>query len=85
MELTPGRKYRGSGWVNEYGEVHFRPQQTGTKPTNLHLVLEHETFSIYESKEIFKVMVKFDKVNFSLASATRKMLFILAQIKTYLG
>lgn len=31
INLEPGRKYRGSGWVNQYGEMFFRPEQKGGK------------------------------------------------------
>lgn len=84
IKMEPGRKYRGSAWINKYGEIQFRPEQKGSKPQNLHLVIEHETFSLYESKDIFKATVKFDKKNFNLQSATQRMLFILSQIVAYL-
>lgn len=82
--LQVGRKYRGSGWVNEYGELHFRPEQKGTKPTNLHLVQEHENYSLYESDHIFKVVIKFEKRSFDVRQASSKMFFIVSQILTYL-
>ena len=84
LTLEPGRKYRGSAWVNEYGEVQFRPEQKGTKLGNMKLVVEHESFSIYESKDTFKVAVKFSKRNFNITSAMEKMLFIVSQLQTYL-
>lgn len=84
LELKPGRRYRGSFWLNEYGEIQVRPEQKGTKPQNLKIVLEHETFTLYESKDIFKVAVKFDKQKFDLSQAMQRMLFILQQIKQYL-
>lgn len=84
LKLEPGKKYRGTAWVNEYGEIQFRPEQKGTKPSNMRIVLEHESFSLYESKEIFKVAVKFSKKNFSAIKAANKMSFIISQIITYL-
>ena len=84
INLEPGRKYRGSGWVNQYGEMFFRPEQKGAKPGNLHLVMEHETFSLYESARMWKVTVKFEKAGFSVLKATEKFLFIVGQIKAYM-
>lgn len=84
LKLVPGKKYRGSAWVNNYGEIQFRPEQKGTKPGNLSIVLEHESFTLYESKEIFKVAVKFDKGSFDVRSALAKMTFIVTQIQQYM-
>ena len=84
MQLEPGRKYRGTAWVNNYGEVQFRPEQKGSRPSNLHIVVEHESFAIYESKDIIKVAVKFSKKDFSVLSAMSKMQFIVSQLITYL-
>lgn len=84
LKLEPGRKYRGTAWVNEYGEIQFRPEQKGSKPSNMHIVVEHESFTIYESKEIFKVSVKFAKKGFNAFSALSKLQFIVSQLITYL-
>lgn len=84
IQLEPGKKYRGTAWLNKYGEVHFRPEQKGTKPQNMHVVLEHENFSLYESKEIFKVTIKFAKANFNIMDATKRFSFILGQLVSYM-
>ena len=84
ITLEPGRKYRGTAWINEYGEIQFRPEQKGTKPSNMKIVLEHESFTIYESKDLFKVAVKFSKQGFSAFSAMGKMQFIISQLLAYL-
>lgn len=84
QNLEVGRKYRGSFWINEYGEIQVRPEQKGTKPSNLKIVLEHETFTIYESKEIFKVSIKIAKKNFSTINLTNKFVFIINTLKNYL-
>lgn len=83
IKLEPGRKYRGTAWVNEYGEIQFRPEQKGTKPKNLKLVLECDSFSIYESSNIWKVSVKFDKP-FNVRQAASKMTFVLSQVVAHL-
>ena len=84
LKLEPGRKYRGSAWVNSYGELHFRPEQKGSKPSNLSIVMEHESFTFYESKDYFKLTMKFRKGSSSTHSLTARFLFILSQIKSYL-
>lgn len=84
LTLEQGRKYRGWAWLNEYGQIQFTPQQKGTKPGNFKLVLEHEDFSLYESKKLFKVTMKFPKHGFALRQATNKFIFILDQIVSYL-
>lgn len=84
LTLEPGRKYRGSGWVNEYGEIHFRPEQKGSKPQNMHLVYEESDLSISESANFFKIMVKIEKKSFSTMSVANKFMFLLTKIKTYL-
>lgn len=83
LKLQPGRKYRGSAWVNEYGELHFRPEQKGSKPGNMKIVLEHETFTLYESEQFFKLTMKMSKKNFNMHAASARFLFILSQIKSY--
>lgn len=84
LELQVGRKYRGSGWVNEYGELHFRPEQKGSKPGNLRLVYEASDYSISESKNLFKVVLKIDKDNFSIVQVANKLSLILSQIHNYI-
>lgn len=84
MTLEPDRKYRGSAWVNAYGEIQFRPYQPAAAPKGLRLVAEHESFSIYENKDIFKVSVKFSKEDFDMLAASNKMMFILTQLEQYL-
>ena len=50
LELKPGVTYRGSAILNEYGQVQFTAYQQGTKPSNLHTVLETPFFKLSESK-----------------------------------
>ena len=81
--LEAGRKYRGTFWLNEFGEIHVRPEQKGTKPGNMRLVAENECFSLYQSKQQWKLTVKFNKTDFTLHNATQRLLFIVSQIKQY--
>lgn len=61
ITLVPGQKYKGTFWVNEYGEIQVRPEQKGTRPGNLKLVSENETTKLYESTKCFKLTITFDK------------------------
>ena len=63
MNLEPGVKYRGTGWVNEYGEFQFQPEQKGSKPNNLKIVCQESDFVIYESAHLWQVKVNFKKTN----------------------
>ena len=63
MNLEPGVKYRGTGWINEYGEFQFTPEQKGSKPSNLKIVHQDGDFVIYESAHLWQVKVNFKKSN----------------------
>lgn len=62
VKLEPGKTYRGSAWVNEYGEVHFTPWQQGSKSeSNMTKVYEDGPMTIYQSKKMIKVSVQIDR------------------------
>lgn len=61
FQLQPGVKYRGTAWINEYGEFQFIPQQKGSKPSNFKVVHQDEDFAIYESAHLWQVRVSFPK------------------------
>lgn len=61
MKLVPGEKYKGVGWVNEYGQTYFEAYQKGQKPNNMKLIKETDKFSLYESGNFLKISVKIEK------------------------
>lgn len=63
LNLIPGKHYSGSFWLNEYGEIHVQPTNEGSRPGGgaYSLVHEEEDYSIYESKNFWKVSVKLPK------------------------
>lgn len=61
MNLEPGKKYKGVGWVNEYGQHFFEAYQKTESPNNMKLIKETESFSLYESGNFLKVAVKIEK------------------------
>ena len=83
MELKPGVKYRGSAIINDYGQVQFTAYQQGTKPGNLHTVLETPFFKLSESRKMWQVKVNLEKTGSSVISATNRMALVLAQIISY--
>ena len=63
MIMEPGKRYRGWGFINEYGEVHFEASQKDDNPRRMRLVHTSEHCSIYESGENFRVAFKIRKNN----------------------
>lgn len=52
LNLVPGKKYKGYAVLNEYGEINFTPAQVGSKPDQKKIVVEHEDYTIYETKNL---------------------------------
>lgn len=61
MNLVTGVKYKGVGWINEYGQTFFEAYQKGQKPNNMKLIKENELYSLYESGNYLKISVKIEK------------------------
>lgn len=61
MTLVVGKKYKGYGWVNEYGQTFFEASQPGVNPNNMKLIKETKEFSLYESANFLKIAVKIEK------------------------
>ncbi len=71
--MEPGKKYRGTASINEYGEITFVPEQKGTRPQNLSIVYRDEAITIYESRYLLKVSVQVAKTNDTLTSIVNKL------------
>lgn len=63
LNLEPGKKYRGSFWVNEFGEFQCHPEQKGTNPQGLKLQKEGEQFKLFTSKNTIRVVITLDKAD----------------------
>lgn len=61
MTLEPGKKYRGYGWLNEYGQINFQAEQKGNCPNKMSLIKENGAYSLYESSKFLKIAVKIEK------------------------
>lgn len=63
LTMEPGVRYRGSAWINEFGEIHFQPEQKGSRPSNLRVVYQQGETTIYESRRFFRISVQIPKTN----------------------
>lgn len=86
VELEPGVHYKGSFWVNEYGEFTAVPYNKGSRPGggNYTIVTETDDFSIYESKNLYKVVLKIDKAKLCVGYAMRAFLSAADRLRDYL-
>ena len=69
LDLEVGRKYRGYGLINEYGEFEFTPEETGSRKGVMKTVKEAEGYSI-------KTTEKLVIVHFSLEKKDKSMVMI---------
>lgn len=87
IKMEPGKKYRGTAYVNEYGEIHFDPSQPSEIENRLKLVYASELFSIYETGKFFKISLKLMKET-ERSLSYKKLLFTfqsaLTKMSTYL-
>lgn len=60
LQLEPGKKYRGYGFINEYGEFEFSPEQTGIRAGEVKLLKSGDDYTVSTTKNyvILHVRVK---------------------------
>lgn len=73
VEMPVGKRVKGYGMLNEYGEFDFTPTQVGINAGKTKIIKEDEDFSVKES-------VNFVLVNFRLPKGKRMQI-----IKLYLN
>lgn len=61
LTMEPGVRYRGTAWINEFGEIHFSPEQKGSRPSNMRVVFQENETTIYESRKYYRVAVQVPK------------------------
>lgn len=49
IELQAGIRYRGYGYINNFGEFEFTPEQTGSRQGKRRLVKEGDYYTISET------------------------------------
>ena len=86
MQLEVGKKYRGSGMINEYGEVQFTAYQQGNASTNaLKKVTsqgtENAQFGIYASKELCSIRLTVTRGDRTEMERALRNIFVTAMTK----
>lgn len=85
LELKPGVKYKGYCMLNEFGEIDFTPEQTGSRQGVVKLLKEAEGYSLRYSKErvLIHINIKREK-GIKLIQALMQVVNNLIQdFKTY--
>ncbi|MBQ0050132.1 MAG: hypothetical protein KBT12_07880 [Bacteroidales bacterium] len=62
MALEPGRHYRGSFWINEFGEISVQPEQKGKNPCGLEKLTQGDNWVVYTSKNVVRVVVSLPRL-----------------------
>ena len=65
-DLTPGIRYRGYGFINEYGEFQFEPEDTGSRQGQTKFVVQNEDFTVAETAKYVLVRAKVEKAGTSV-------------------
>lgn len=53
LEMEAGVKYRGYGFINEFGEFEFTPEATGSRQGSVKILKTGENFTVsYSSRSI---------------------------------
>lgn len=59
--MVPGKKYRGWGFVNEYNEFTFEPEETGTRQGVIKQITVKDGVSLSETKDHLLIRLKVRK------------------------
>lgn len=57
-QMQPGKRYKGYGFINEFKEFQFIPEDTGSRAGREKCILEREGLRITETKNL--IIVKFN-------------------------
>lgn len=69
--LEPGKRYRGYGFVNEFGEFQFVPEDTGSRAGREKCVLENDGLRVSETKKLLIIKMNIEKVSDKVELAKR--------------
>lgn len=61
MNLEVGKKYRGWGYLNAYGEMMFTPEQKGVNAGKSKLIKETDSYKISTSINLVQIYIKLPK------------------------
>lgn len=59
--MEPGKKYRGYGFVNEFSEFQFIPEDTGSRAGREKCILDNEGLRISETKNLLVIKMNIEK------------------------
>ena len=60
-EMVPGKRYRGWGFINNYKEFCFEPEQTGSHAGQIREICVREGIRVSESKRLVIVKLNIEK------------------------
>lgn len=59
--MIPGKRYRGYGYVNEFKEFFFEPEETGSREGVIKSICNRDGISLSETKNLILVRMKMPK------------------------
>lgn len=59
--MVPGKRYRGYGYVNEYKEFCFEPENTGSREGVIKSICNREGVGISETQKYLLIRIKMPK------------------------
>lgn len=59
--MVPGKRYRGYGYVNEYKEFCFEPENTGSREGVIKAICSREGVGISETQKYLLIRIKMPK------------------------
>lgn len=59
--MVPGKRYRGYGYVNEYKEFCFEPENTGSREGVIKAICNREGVGISETQKYLLIRIKMPK------------------------
>lgn len=62
LELVVGKKYRGYGLLNEYGEFEFMPEETGKRAGAIKAIKQTDTYTLSTSRNLVLIHIRLPKV-----------------------
>ena len=74
--MTPGKRYKGYGSINEFGEFDFTPSQVGSKPDQKKIIKETDEYTLYETKNFVLTSIRVPKT----LSVFNRILFLLQNV-----
>lgn len=86
LELEAGRRYRGYGFINEYGEFQFEPENTGARKGVIKAIASTEGVSLSHTRDYLLVHIKIAKMgsicNY-FSEITKKVDVLIRLIREY--